>query len=128
MDQHGDHSFRPGIVCGDFAKLPAALQPLRARPQWVIWRLTWRHGRWTKPPYRCDEPYRFANASDPSSRSSYDTAVAAAAEGDGVTYMLTPEDPYAAIDVDHVRDSVTGTIENWAQRLLDRASHSYAEI
>jgi hypothetical protein len=42
--------------------------------------------------------------------------------------MLTPEDPFAAIDIDHVRDPVTGTIENWAQRFLDRASHSYTEI
>ena len=47
---------------------------------------------------------------------------------DGVSYVLTPEDPFAAIDIDHVRDPITGTIENWAQRFLDRASHSYAEI
>jgi AAA domain len=90
-------------------------------------RLTWRHGRWTKPPFRCDDPHRFASSNDPSSWSSYDTAVAAATEGDGITYMLSPEDPFAAIDVDHVRDPVTGTIEDWAQRFLDRANHSYAE-
>ena len=128
MDQHGDHSFRPSIVCGDLAKLPAALQPLCARPQWAIWRLTWRHSRWTKPPFRCDDPHRFASSSDPSSWSSYENAVTAAVEGHGLTYMLTPEDPFAAIDIDHVRDPVTGTIENWAQRFLDRASHSYTEI
>jgi AAA domain len=32
------------------------------------------------------------------------------------------------MDIDHVRDPITGTIEGWAQRFLDRASHSYAEI
>src|SRR5262245_47066202 len=42
--------------------------------------------------------------------------------------MLTPEDPFAAVDVDDVRDPVTGTIETWAQRLLDQASHTYIEI
>ena len=42
--------------------------------------------------------------------------------------MLTPEDPFAAVDIDHVRDPVTGTIETWAQRLLDQANHSYVEI
>ena len=42
--------------------------------------------------------------------------------------MLTPEDPFAAIDIDHVRDPITGTIENWAQRFLDKTNHSYAEI
>ena len=120
MDQQGDHSFRPSIYCGDLAKLPAALQPLCARPQWVIWRLTWRHGRWTKPPFRCDDPHRFASSNDPSSWSSYEIAIAAAAEGDGISYVLTPEDPFAAIDIDHVRDPITGTIENWAQRFLDK--------
>jgi hypothetical protein len=128
MDQQGDHSFRPNIYCSDLAKLPAALQPLCARSQWVLWRLTWRHQRWTKPPFRCDDPHRFASSSDPTSWSSYENAVAAAVHGDGVSYVLTPEDPFAAIDIDHVRDPITGTIENWAQRFLDRASHSYAEI
>jgi hypothetical protein len=127
MDQHGNHSFRPNIYCGDLAKLPAALQPLCARAQWVIWRLTWRQGRWTKPPFRCDDPHRFASSSDPSSWSSYDDAAAAAAEGDGITYILTPEDPFAAIDIDHVRDPITGSIDSWAQRFLDRV-HTYAEI
>ena len=112
MVQHGDHSFRPNIYCSDLAKLPAALQPLCARNQWVIWRLTWRHGHWPKPPFRCDDPHRFASSSDPMSWSCYEQAVTAVADGDGVTYMLTPEDPFAAIDIDHVRDPITGTIEN----------------
>jgi hypothetical protein len=130
MDQQGTHDFRPNIYSGDVAKLPAALQPLCARAQWTIWRLTWRHERWTKPPFRCDDPHRFANSNDPNSWSSYEHAVAAAADADadGISYVLTPEDPFAAIDIDHVRDPITGTIETWAQRFLDKTSHSYAEI
>jgi primase-polymerase (primpol)-like protein len=128
MDQQGDRSFRPNIVCGDLAKLPAALRPLCGRAQWATWRLTWRNGRWTKPPFRCDDLHRFASSKDSSSWSSYENAVAAATEGDGIIYILTPEDPFAAMDIDHVRDPITGTIEGWAQRFLDRATHSYAEI
>ena len=129
MDQHGGHTPLPTILRGDFAKPPPALAPLRARLQWVIWRLTWRAGRWTKPPFRCDDPLRFASSADPSSWSSYDTAVAAAAaNGDGISYVLTAEDRFAAVDIDNVLDPVTGTIEPWAQRLLDQASHSYVEI
>jgi AAA domain len=128
MDQFGDHGFRPNIYCGDLAKLPAALWPLCARDQWTIWRLTWRHGRWIKPPFRCDDPHRFASSKDPGSWSSYENAIAAAAAGDGISYVLTPEDPFAAVDIDHVRDPITGSIENWAQRFLDHASHSYAEV
>jgi hypothetical protein len=128
MDQHGSTNFRPTIYCGDLAKPPAALQPLCTRAQWAIWRLTWRHERWTKPPFRCDDPHRFASSNDPSSWSSYEDAIAAAAEGDGISYVLAPEDPFAAVDIDHVRDPITGTIRSWAQRFLAKASHSYVEI
>jgi hypothetical protein len=128
LDKRDDQSVKSTILRGDFSKPPPALAPLRARPQWVIWRLTWRNGKWTKPPFRCDDPHRFASSADPSSWSSYEAAVAAAAAGDGITYVLTPEDPFAAVDIDHVRDPVTGTIESWAQRLLDQATHSYVEV
>jgi primase-polymerase (primpol)-like protein len=128
MDQHGDHSFRPTIFCGDLTKPPAALWPLCTRDQWAIWRLTWRQERWTKPPFRADQPHRFARSNDPSSWSAYAAAVTAAADGDGVTYMLTPEDEVAAVDIDQVRDPETGTIEAWAQQLLNQTSHAYAEI
>jgi hypothetical protein len=129
MDEDGEHTPKPTILRGDFASPPPALAPLRARLQWAIWRLTWRAGRWTKPPFRCDDPNRFASSADPSSWFSYEAAVAAAAaHGDGISYVLTPDDSFAAVDVDHVRDLVTGTIEPWAQRVLDQASHSYGEI
>jgi hypothetical protein len=128
MDEQGDHSFKPTIYCGDLANLPTALQPLRARAQWVIWRLTWQQGRWSKAPFRCDDPDRYASSSNPITWSSYEAAVAAAGAGDGVSYVLTREDPFAAVDIDHVRDPITGTIEIWAQRLLDQASRSYAEV
>jgi hypothetical protein len=128
MDQQDNHEFKPNVCGGDLANLPAALRPLRARAQWVIWRLTWRHGRWTKPPFRCDEPDRFASSDDPSSWSSHAVAVAASVHGDGITYMLTPAEDLAAVDIDHVRDPITGTIEGWAQRLLDQAGRSYAEV
>src|SRR5262245_52999790 len=42
--------------------------------------------------------------------------------------MLTPADNLAAADIDHVRDSATGAIAEWAQRLLDQADRTYTEI
>jgi hypothetical protein len=128
MDQQGSSDFKPTIYNGDLAKLPAGLQPLCRRPQWVNWRLTRKDGRWTKPPFRCDDPHRFASSSDPNSWSSYETAVAAAAHGDGIGYVLTSQDPFAALDIDHVRDPITGTIEDWAQCFLDKAAHTYAAV
>jgi hypothetical protein len=117
---------RPVIYRGDLANLPGALRPLLLRPQWVVWKLTWRQDCWSKVPYRCDDPERFASSADPASWSSHE--VAATAAGDGISYVLTPEDPFAAADIDHVRDAGSGSIEPWAQRLLDQATHSYAEI
>ena len=51
-----------------------------------------------------------------------------AGHGDGVTYVLTKQDEFAAIDLDHCRDAVTGSVECWAQLMLEQALHSYAEI
>src|SRR5262245_15993685 len=130
MDQHGDTKFKPTICCGHLAKPPAALAPLIARPQWVIWRLTFANGRWTKPPFQVRNPQQHASSANPATWSTYSEAVAAkqAGHGDGVTYVLTPEDSFAAVDIDHVRDPATGTVEAWAQRLLEQASRGYAEI
>ena len=38
---------------------------------------------------------------------------------DGITYVLTEDDPFAAIDLDHCRDVDTGSIDVWAQNFLD---------
>ena len=120
---------KPTLYCGDLANPPAALRPLLERPQWAIWRLTWDGNRWTKPPFQARDPQRLASSADPSIWVDYATAAAAAAEhGDGVSYVLTPEDELAAFDIDHARDPATGTIAEWAQRLLNQARRSYAEI
>jgi AAA domain len=117
------------LVCGDLANPPAALQPLLERPQWAIWRLTWDGTRWSKPPFQARDPQRHASSSDPSTWVDYPTAVAAAAKhGDGVSFVLTPDDELAAADIDHVRDPNTAAIKEWAQRLLDQAGHTYTEI
>ena len=67
---------------------------------------------------------------DPSTWTDYATALAAvqAGHGDGVTYVLTKQDQFAAIDLDHCRDLVTGSVDAWAQLMLEQALHSYAEI
>jgi hypothetical protein len=120
---------KPTLYSGDLANLPAALQPLLVRPQWAIWRLTWDGVRWSKPPFQARDPQRHASSADPATWVDYSTAVTAAAEhGDGVSYVLTPEDELGAADIDHVRDPATGAVVEWAQRLLDQAGHAYTEI
>jgi hypothetical protein len=125
----GNKPPKPTLYSGDLANPPAALRPLLERPQWAIWRLTWDGKRWTKPPFCARNPQQHASSADPSTWMDYTTAVAAAAKhGDGVSYVLTPEDELAALDIDHVRDPATGTVVEWAQRLLNQAGSAYTEI
>ena len=76
------------------------------------------------------QPERHASTKDPSTWSDYATALAAvqAGKADGITYVLTEDDPFAAIDLDHCRDVDTRSIDVWAQNFLEPAAHSYTEV
>ena len=115
----------------ELAKLPRALAPVIERPQWAVWRWTQKlDGKWQKPPYQARDPRRHASSTDPSTWSDYSTALAAVQAGhaDGITYVLTADDPFAAIDLDHCRDADTHSIEIWAQLFLERGRDTYAEV
>ena len=51
-----------------------------------------------------------------------------AGHADGITYVLTETDPFAAIDLDHCRDVKTHSIDVWAQNFLDCGRRSYSEV
>jgi hypothetical protein len=113
------------------AKLPVALAPLCERPQWAVWRWTLlANGRWQKPPFIASEPHRHASVKDPLSWTDYASALAAVQAGnaDGITYILTENDPFAAIDLDHCRHVNTYSIDIWAQHFLDTGRQSYSEV
>jgi hypothetical protein len=122
---------KPITQQGDLAKLPRALAPLSARDQWCIWRweLT-EKGRWQKPPFQARDPQRHASTSDPSTWATYSTALAAvqAGHGDGISYVLTTDDPFGAIDLDHCRCATTHSIDTWAQNWLDTGRNTYSEV
>lgn len=122
---------KPTTHQGDLAKLPLALAPLVERPQWCIWCWTVKvGGGWQKPPFMAADPARNASSTDSSTWTDYATALAAvqAGRGDGITYMLTKNDPSSAIDLDHCRDASTGSIDSWAQKFLARCRGAYIEI
>jgi hypothetical protein len=75
-------------------------------------------------------PERHASVTNPETWADYTTALAAvqAGRGDGVTYVLTKQENFAAIDMDHCRNAATGSVDIWAQLMLEQALHSYAEI
>jgi hypothetical protein len=115
---------------GNLAKLPKALTPLIECKQWCIWR--WTHkpdGTWQKPPFMAAQPNRHASTSDPSTWTDYPTALATVQAGhaDGLSYVLTSDDPFGAIDLDHCRNKLC-SIDVWAQNFMQAAVNTYQEI
>jgi hypothetical protein len=107
----------PKTFQGDLSQLPlSALGPLTNEPRWVIWRWEKRIDasgttKWTKPPFQPLYPQTYARVDDPATWGRYFDAVAAVTNGqaDGIGFMLLSAG-IAAIDIDHVRDVVTGEI------------------
>jgi primase-polymerase (primpol)-like protein len=102
---------------------------LTALPHWVVWRWSRaKSGKWTKVPYRPDRPDQKAKNNDPTTWSSYDTAlrVYKAADADGIGFCLLNSE-IAAFDLDDCRDSATGVVDEWAQALVRRVG-SYTEV
>ena len=115
----------------DLAKLPPALMPLIERPQWCIWRWTQKpDGSWQKPPFMALQPDRHASTNDPDTWTDYSAALATVQAGhaDGISYILTKDNPFGAIDLDHCRCTITNSIDVWAQNYLQAAVNTYQEV
>jgi hypothetical protein len=122
---------KPTIHQRDLAKLPRALAPLIERPQWAVWRWTQLgNGRWQKPPFMAVQPERHASTKDPNTWADYAAALATvqAGKADGISYVLTEDDPFAAIDLDHCRHVGTHSIDVWAQNFMQAAVTTYQEV
>jgi len=106
---------------------------LMGRPQWVNWLYVLKKDKldkwkWTKPPYISTATVAAkASSTDPATWSSFDQALAALPRFDGIGFVLTAADDYAALDLDHCRDPEVGTIDEWARALI-AAVPSYWEV
>lgn len=109
------------VICDS---IPQALKDL---PQWVVWRREKRKGKFTKVPY---SPGTKENASvtELADWATFDQAMATYNAGgfDGVGFVLTSNDPFTGVDLDHCLDLKTGVIEPWALAIVDQL-HSYTE-
>jgi hypothetical protein len=125
-----DTNTKPNTIQRNLAKLPPALMPLVERPQWCVWRWTQKpDGSWQKPPFIATQPERHASTNDPTTWTDYSTALAAVQAGyaDGLSYVLTKDDPFGAIDLDHCRDKLC-SIDVWAQNFMQAAVNTYQEV
>jgi hypothetical protein len=119
---------KPQTYNGDLAKLPPALEHLREQQVWVCWRWFWNGKKWTKPPYRADDPYRNASSSDPATWGAYEQAIEQvhAGRANGIGFALKGRN-IGGVDLDHCRDPATGVIDPWAEERLAQFPDAYVE-
>ena len=113
---------------------------LRSRDQFVCWRyeekLDQKTGetRWTKPP--CQVDGRYADSTNPSTWTSFERALAGLEQSlswtdrkplSGIGFVLTGDDPFTGVDLDHCVDLDTGCLEPWAREIVEELN-SYTEL
>ena len=111
--------------------IPPALKDGR---WWLGWFWEYRPGKegeegtWTKPPLSPVTELK-ASSTDPATWASFADAVrfAQARNLPGIGRVVTRDDPYVGIDLDHCRNRETGEIAPWAQAVVDRFG-SYTEL
>jgi putative DNA primase/helicase len=127
MSRAAEQPRRPVPLPVSPALIPEAL---RALPQWVTWRYTWKAAlaKWDKPPLRASTG-KAASSTNPQTWATFDAALHAYQHRDldGVGVVLTETDDVAAFDLDHCRDPETGAITPEAQAIVDRLQ-SYTEV
>lgn len=100
-------------------------QPLKDLPQWLVWRREERGGKITKVPYN-PATGALASVTNAADWATFEEAVAASSKYDGIGFVLTADDPFTGIDLDHCYDPKTGVIEPWALAIVDQL-FSYTE-
>ena len=119
---------KPQTYNGDLGKLPPALAHLRDEKVWVCWRWIQGKTKGTKPPYRADDPERYASTSDPSTWGTHEEAVAQviAGKADGVGFTIKGRN-IGGIDLDDCLDPETGKVAPWADEYLRQFPSAYIE-
>jgi len=109
---------KPGVLPVQAENLP---HELKARPQWVLWRLELRDGKWDKPLYQRNGA--LADTSKPATWTTYNEAIGELAAGNkwsGVGYAFAGSDPFVGVDLDGCRDPETGAILQWSREFRKR--------
>lgn len=124
---------RPTVLSPEIAAAHLIPEELRAEPRWVVWKPKKKDdpaagGHWAKVPYQPSGPR--AKPNDPATWSPFEAVVAAyqrARRGtwSGIGFMLGGG--FAGVDLDGVRDKVTGEVVPEAAELV-REFATYTEV
>jgi Primase C terminal 2 (PriCT-2) len=120
---------RPWPDADRIFNLPA-LQPLKDRTNWVLWRWEWNEktGEWDKPPFQVADQTKGAANNRSSNWARLEDALSAAVESQilgGVGFCLTGG--LVCFDLDRCRNAVTGEVAQWARDLIEACSRSITE-
>ncbi len=115
--------------------IPSALKALN---QWVCWKYEDRKGKPTKPPIAPHSAAKGAlvraKTSDPTTWAPFEAAcnayryADAAMKLEGIGFCFAEGDGLTGIDLDHVIDPNTGTLNQEAAEILERFRGTYAEV
>jgi len=108
--------------------LPLVPAELKAKPNWVRWKLETVNGRLTKVPYQLNG--NKASSTDPATWNTYDIIVAGAVIDETQGIGIMTDSSFVGFDFDGCRSPQTGEITKWAQEVIDllRYSGAYVEI
>lgn len=103
-------------------------EELKARPQWVVWKLETRDGKPTKVPYASGTGRR-ASVTDLMTWSAFEVTLKTYEFGkyDGIGFVFCSADPYVGVDLDGCVDPETGEIALWASQIIEGLD-SYTEL
>lgn len=101
---------------------------LRTISQWVRWRYWNRNGKSTKIPVSAVREGT-APVNEPETWSSFNVAVLEDSEKeyDGIGFVLTESESFAVIDLDDVRNPITGEIDEGSLEIIKKLD-SYTEV
>ncbi len=118
---------RPKAVPVNLGGVPDELKTLT---QWVIWSYAWKEERekWDKPPLEASTG-RLASSKNPATWATYPEAVEGMKRfgADGIGFVFTKDDPYCGVDLDDVRDPVSGGLTQAALAIIERLD-SFCEV
>jgi hypothetical protein len=104
-----------------YSRIPVEIQQVA---QWVCWRHEDRGGnKPTKVPYN-PRTFTFADVGRPETWCTFDSCVTAISHFDGLGFVLTKNDPWRIVDLDHTTEPALIQKQEYIQKLLD----SYSEI
>jgi hypothetical protein len=98
---------------------------LKAKPNWVRWKLDTVDRRLTKVPYQLNGSK--ASSTDRTTWNTYDAIVAGAVIDEAQGTGIMTDGSFVGFDLDGCRNPVTGEIKPWAQRVIDMLG-TYTEV